>query len=64
MQKNGKELPLARPRSGQGAASVIPHLNDVIPLEPSQLRDEFPEEVERAEHPGDGTDQETNAAAR
>lgn len=49
MQVNGKELPAAKSRSGHGAASVIPHLNDVIPLEPSHLHDAWPGEAPPAE---------------
>ena len=37
MQANGKDLPAPKSRTGHGAASVIPHLNDMFPLEPSQL---------------------------
>ena len=32
------------PRSGHGAASVIPHLNDVVQLEPPHLNDAMPDE--------------------
>jgi hypothetical protein len=33
-------MPVAYSRTGHGAASVIPHLRDVIPLEPSHLCEE------------------------
>ena len=32
------------PRSGHGAASVIPHLNDMFRLEPSNLENLMPDE--------------------
>lgn len=57
MQVNGKDLPAAKPRSGHGAASVIPHLNDVIPLEPSHLQDAWPEQAQPADEvAGDAQD--------
>jgi hypothetical protein len=37
------------PRSGHGAASLIPHLHAVIPLEPSHLIDPMSDDL-----PGDG----------
>jgi hypothetical protein len=37
MHSNGKNHPPITSRTGHGAASVIPHLNDVIRLEPSHL---------------------------
>ena len=37
MQANSKDRRATLPRTGHGAASVIPHLHDAIPLEPSQL---------------------------
>lgn len=33
-----------RPRTGEGAASVIPYLHIAIPLEPSHLDDSMPAE--------------------
>jgi hypothetical protein len=51
MQPIGKDLPppLSPSRTGHGAASVIPYLNDLIPLEPSQLCE--PEDLAHAEDP-------------
>lgn len=59
MKSNGKDLPAATSRSGHGAASVIPHLNNVIPLEPSHLRDAWPEERVPAGGPVDGAQDAT-----
>jgi hypothetical protein len=38
------ESPLRIPRSGHGAASVIPHLRDVVQLEPSHLEEAMDDE--------------------
>jgi hypothetical protein len=49
----------ALPRSGHGAASLIPHLNLVVPLEPADLDDSIlddsPQADEPAPHAGNDT---------
>ena len=51
--------PTALPRTGHGAASVIPHLNLVVPLEPADLDDSIlddsPQADEPAPHAGNDT---------
>jgi hypothetical protein len=43
--------PTALPRTGHGAASVIPHLNLVVPLEPSNLDDSMLEDSPKRDDP-------------
>lgn len=58
MQTTGKDQPAIPPRTGHGAASVIPHLHRVIPLEPAQLC-EPQEEPDRDTQPAADVRQET-----
>lgn len=57
MQPTAKDRPAPTSRTGHGAASVIPHLNDVIPLEPSQLCE--PEDLASEDEPAGDSCQES-----